>query len=70
MVNFTHPSTEYREQTGDKTAEDLVNASVYHSLSQVALHTTTPIACCGLSPNDSNVLPVDQAEIHDPDTVQ
>jgi hypothetical protein len=28
------------------------------------------MACCGLSPNARSVLPVDHAEIHDPETVQ
>lgn len=28
------------------------------------------MACCGLSPNARRVLPVDHAEMHDPETVQ
>jgi hypothetical protein len=32
--------------------------------------TITPIACCGLNPNASSVLPVDHAETQAPETVQ
>jgi len=34
------------------------------------LLTTTPIAWGGLKPNASKVLPVDQAEMQEPETVQ
>jgi hypothetical protein len=70
MVNFTHPSAENGQQTGEEATENLFELSARDSPSLAALYTTTPIACCGLSPKESNVLPVDQAEIHDPDTVQ
>lgn len=70
-----HPATRHGEKTGDDAAHDLeqdgksVTVCCCSQCTWTVL-TTAAMACCGVRPNASSVLPTVHAEMLEPDTVQ
>ena len=74
MMVLAHPATGDSKEAGKDTTNNLMNNffsnQENNAVEMISSLTTVAIACPGLSPKASRVLPVDHAEMQDPETVQ
>ena len=71
VMLLAHPAACHGQEASEKASDNLNPLSAcLNSKRAPERQTTAPMACCGLSPKARRVLPVDHADMQDPETDQ